>query len=156
MPELSVRKFAETLGTNHTTINTLIKKLEAETSATIGRSTGKGKARFLSEPEQALLRTRLATGKVAQELESQTTAIVYQTQVMNPVEPLEIQPVTVFQLDTSLVDADTFRNQQALLTLKEQLRSKVMGEATAFVGELQAEIKQVVTRGVAEAYQQVL
>jgi uncharacterized protein YukE len=157
MPELSVRQFASNQGTSHTTINSLIKEIEAETSRTIGQCAGKGKARFLSESEQALLRGRLATGKVAQELETQeTTAIVYQTRKMEAPTALEVLPVTVFQLDTSAVDAETYRNQQALQTLQQQLRSKVLGEATAFVGELQAEIKQVVTRGVAEAYQQVL
>ena len=157
MPELSVRQFAENEGTTHTTVNKHIKQIELETNVSFGRNTGRGKARYLSEENQAALRTRLATLKVTAELEHDTAgAVVYQTRKMQAPEELEVIPLTVYQIDPSLVDAQTLRNRQVMGTLQKQLREKVLGEALVFVGELKAEVKQTITRGVAEAYQEVI
>lgn len=157
MPEISVRQFAQDQGTTHTTVNKHIRQIELDSGVSFGRNTGRGKARYLSEEDQRVLRTRLTTLKVTADLEQDTAgAVVYQTRKMQAPDELEIVPVTIYQIDPSLVDAQTLRNQQLMGTLQKQLRAKVLGEAIAFVGELKAEVKQTITRGVAEAYQEVI
>jgi hypothetical protein len=81
--------------------------------------------------------------------------LIIRTQAINAPEPLEAVPLTLTRLDSRAIDAQTQHNQMQQGTLKEQIRAGVLNEAETFAEELKAEVKQVITRGVAEAYRDV-
>lgn len=81
--------------------------------------------------------------------------LILRTLTVDAPEPIETVPLTLTRLDTRAIDAQTRHNQTQQGTLKDQIRASVLNEAAAFGQELRAEVKQVITREVAEAYRDV-
>ena len=70
-----------------------------------------------------------------------------------PVAPV---PLTVHAIDSHELDAQSDRNQALQCTFRDQIRAEVLGQARSFAAELKAEVKQTITRGVAEAYREII
>lgn len=70
-----------------------------------------------------------------------------------PVAPV---PLTVHAIDSHELDVQSDRNQAMQGTFRDQIRAEVLGQAHSFAAELKAEVKQTITRGVAEAYREII
>jgi hypothetical protein len=70
-------------------------------------------------------------------------------------EPITAVPLTLTRLDTRAIEAQTTHNRLQQGTFKDQIRAVVLNDAETFAEELKVEVKQTITRGVAEAYRDV-
>lgn len=82
--------------------------------------------------------------------------LLLRTRVIDAPEPIASVPLELTRIDSRAIDAQTHHNQQQQETLMQQIRASVLNEAEAFGEELKAEVKQTVSRAVAEGYQDLL
>ena len=82
--------------------------------------------------------------------------IVLSTRKLTALPPLQVQPLHLLDVNTSFLDAETGNNQALLRTFQAHIRAQILGEAQSFGEELKAEVKQAVSRAVAEGYQELI
>ena len=82
----------------------------------------------------------------------QMTIATRQIEAAAPISPV---PLTLTRLDTRAIEAQTTYNRRQQGTFKDQIRAVVLNDAETFAEELKVEVKQTITRGLAEAYRDV-
>jgi hypothetical protein len=77
------------------------------------------------------------------------------TRSIEAAAPIAPVPLTLTRLDTRAIEAQTTHNRRQQGTFKDQIRAVVLNDAETFAEELKVEVKQTITRGLAEAYRDV-